>query len=607
MIGKINKSIQWKINLTTALIICIALIASSFVTYRRETGILQNELEDKGKMILAPYVSIAKNSINSGNYTLLRNAYKELMDFDDEVRYLVLVDKTGKALVHSNLEREGRVFNDPVGIKAATSIEPLTQLYYRDTGEVLYDVSYPVKINGQHWGAMRAGIPVEVLKTAQNSALKSAVLIAFLVVAVSLLLMAFVVKRILDPINHVVEKTRLVSEGDFTQTVEVNSKDEIGTMANAFNEMITNIRSLINQVKEAASRVAEMSMQLSKNSGESSLIISRGAAAVQEVANGNTSLSQNISEISKVVEQLSETIRHIASGAQEQALSVTKVSTSVGEMATAIEEVASSAGDVSESTMKTVTVAKNGSQAVSDTINGMGKIKSKVYETAQKIKELGQSSQQIGEIIEVIDEIADQTNLLALNAAIEAARAGEHGKGFAVVADEVRKLAERSGSATKEIAVLVTNIREGIDRAVNAMEEGTNEVEEGVNLATTAGKALDEITATVDKVLDQVNAISAGAQQAAASSSEVVQSMETVAAVTQENTAATEQMAAGSEQVVSSINHISAISQNSTSAAHNISVSTQEMAASVEEIAASSKALSQMSEKLDLLVQKFKA
>ncbi|MHB9093383.1 MAG: methyl-accepting chemotaxis protein [Eubacteriales bacterium] len=601
----VQRSIKWKINLMVIIIVFLALFASTVISINRESKTLYNELEDKGRMTATPFAGISVEGIKKGNYDFLRKSYKDLMQSDSEIRYIVLVDNTGKAIVHSNLEREGRIFNDSVGIKAATSEISLAQLYKQDTGEILYDISVPVSVDGKHWGAVRLGIPVEVLNKAQATARNSAIAVAIIVIILSIILTLVVVKSIIHPVNQVVEKAKLVSLGDFTQTIDVRTNDEIGLMANAFNEMVGNIKNLINEVKNTTGQVTDTSLRLSKNSDESAKVVSQVASAIQEVAMGNTEQSKNVMETVKIINQLGDAVGHIASGAQEQATSVNLVSRTVGEMALSIEAVATNAQQILNATMQTSEVAKNGSQAVLDTVTGMGKIKDKVYETAEKIKELGDHSQQIGEIIEVIDDIAEQTNLLALNAAIEAARAGEHGKGFAVVADEVRKLAERSGKATKEIAVLITNIQKGTERAVVAMEEGTREVEAGVRLATGAGTALDEILRNVNEALNQVRNISAEAQNAAISSTEVVQSIENVAAITEENTAATEQMAAGSDQAVSAITQISAVSEKSAAAAEQVSASTEEMTATIEEIALSAKALTKMSGTLNSLVEKF--
>ncbi len=601
----VQRSIKWKINSMVIIIVFLALFASTVISINRESKTLYDELEDKGKMTATPFVGIAEEGIKKGNYDFLRKSYKDLMQSDSEIRYMVLVDNIGKAIVHSSLEREGQIFNDPVGIKAATTEISLAQLYKRETGEVLYDISVPVSADGKHWGAVRLGIPVEVLNKAQATARNSAIAVAVIVIIFSMVLTLAVVRSIIRPVTQVVEKAKLVSLGDFTQTIEVRTNDEIGLMARAFNDMIGNIKNLITEVKNTAGQVTDTSLLLSKNSDESAKVVSQVASAIQEVAMSNTEQSQNVTETVKIINQLGDAIGHIAGGAQEQATSVNQVSRTVGEMASSIEAVASNAQQVLDATMQTSEVAKNGSQAVLHTVTGMGKIKDKVYETAEKIKELGDHSQQIGEIIEVIDDIAEQTNLLALNAAIEAARAGEHGKGFAVVADEVRKLAERSGKATKEIAVLITNIQKGTERAVVAMEEGTREVEAGVRLATGAGTALDEILRTVNEALNQVRNISTEAQNVAVRSTEVVESIENVAAITEQNTAATEQMAAGSDQAVSSITQISAVSEKSAAAAEQVSASTEEMTATIEEIALSAKALAKMSGNLNSLVEKF--
>jgi len=236
----------------------------------------------------------------------------------------------------------------------------------------------------------------------------------------------------------------------------------------------------------------------------------------------------------------------------------------------------------------------------------MLKVKDAVFETAQRIQDLGVQSQKIGEIIQVIDDIAEQTNLLALNAAIEAARAGEHGKGFAVVADEVRKLAERSGKATKEIAELITNIQRGTKVAVDSMQVGTREVESGVELAQDAGQSLKEIVQGVNTAGEQVHKIMEIINEILTGSEEVSKAVNNVAAITEENSAATEEMSASAEEVNSSMQNIASISEENASGAEEVSASTEELTASIEEISSSSEQLARMAQELQNMVARFK-
>lgn len=572
--------------------------------------------------------AIAKVSHSAGEaarliekYGSVEVAYNELHNLLDkdaggQIAYHIVVGNDGTAIVHQNKMREGVVFNDPVGIKAATAKELTIQWYPRNTGEMLIDISTPIYIKGAHIGAIRMAVIPQQKKTglrflgvvAAGALLPLAVQcftnrnISYISLGLLVALMgvAFWMYKqyYIEPLKELERLGAALVKADISKIAAVKNNDEIGQILYKFNSVVIFLRETIGGVVQDSMEVATASEELASHTDESARVIIQVASAIQEVAEGNNQQSKNVVEMVKVMNQLSEAIDHIATGAQEQASSINRVSGNVGQMAQAIEGVAQNTQQVLDATLRTTEVAKNGSRAVADTVTGMGKIKDKVYETAGKIKELGEHSQQIGEIIQVIDDIAEQTNLLALNAAIEAARAGEHGKGFAVVADEVRKLAERSGKATKEIAELIINIQRGTDRAVSAMEEGTAEVEEGVNLATGAGKALDEILATVHEVLDQVHSISGAAQQVAAGSTEVVAGIENVAAIVEENTAATEQMAASSDRATSSINQISSISERTAVTAQEVSASTQEMTATVEEVASAVKTIAQMAEKL---------
>ncbi len=426
-------------------------------------------------------------------------------------------------------------------------------------------------------------------------------------VLVSLGLGFYLARKIVTPIKSIVENSKMVAEGDFSiDEIAVNTKDECSDLAESFNTMVRNVKALIQQISVSTDEVASTSQQLSANSEQVSKVVQQVTVAIQEVAKGAADQSSYVNNTFETVGHVNTTIQQISAGAKEQANSIGVTAQMVSQMANSIQEVAVSAQTVSNTAEKTKEAADKGENAVALTMKGMESIKDKVFESANKIKELGEHSQHIGEIIQVIDDIAEQTNLLALNAAIEAARAGEHGKGFAVVADEVRKLAERSGKATKEIENLIINIQNLTAGAVQAMEQGTSEVEQGSSLAFDAGNALKEILSTVEQTYQQVQNISAAAEEISASSQEVVKAIDNVSAITEENSTASQQLNSASSQVATAMESVASITEETTASAEEVSASSEEMTASIEEMSAASKNLADMADNLNMIIGKFK-
>jgi twitching motility protein PilJ len=248
-------------------------------------------------------------------------------------------------------------------------------------------------------------------------------------------------------------------------------------------------------------------------------------------------------QVAKAASETQSTASHLASAAENQAKEIGAASQAINEMAVSIDHVSSNAAESAAVAERAVAIANKGADVVQDTITGMDTIRGQIQETSKRIKRLGESSQEIGDIVSLINDIADQTNILSLNAAIQASMAGDAGRGFAVVADEVQRLAERSSAATKQIAALVKTIQTDTNEAVISMEQTTTEVVNGAKRAQDAGVALEEIENVSTSLAELIQNISNAARQQAASAGHVSNTMNVIQEITAQTVTATEQTA----------------------------------------------------------------
>ncbi|WP_144513394.1 methyl-accepting chemotaxis protein [Bacillus sp. FJAT-22090] len=376
-------------------------------------------------------------------------------------------------------------------------------------------------------------------------------IIGIVSVLIGIAIALFIGRLISKPIVLLATSAKRMADGDLTvNKVSVKNKDEVGDLVDSFNLMAKNLRMVIEQVSTNAEHVASSAEELTASAEQTSL----------------------------ATEQIATSIQDIASGSETQVVGANESSSAMKEMATGIQQVAETSSSVSESAIETNKEANLGNESLQQMIHQMNKIDAAVSDSAIGIKKLGELSKEIGNIIGVITGIADQTNLLALNAAIEAARAGEHGKGFAVVADEVRKLAEQSKESADQIAGLITQTQEDTTKAIQVMEVGTKEVAAGKQLVDETGERFEKILLSIEQVTAQI----------------------------QEVSAISEEMSASAEEVNASIEEMASIAQYSAENTQNVASASEEQLASMEEITASANSLSKMAEDLQAIVRQFK-
>ncbi|PKO17715.1 MAG: hypothetical protein CVU39_04330 [Chloroflexi bacterium HGW-Chloroflexi-10] len=626
-------------------------------------SVYQPIYDDSNKMIAVLFIGIKQQSVQS-----LRDAVIGLKIGQDGFVYVVrgsgrqqgeyVFSKNGKADGQNVLQQKD---NDgqPVLQEIITNAK---QLKTGETGETTYDwaalpgekpqpyLARYAYFSSWDW-VIVANAPLDEIQVAYDKLDQQLMrmiwimVIAGLIVAViGGIINGIFANAIANPLKEIAHAAAKISQGKINTQINYQREDEIGILAKAFRSMINylqelanastemakgnlsvdvkplsgedvlgtafaemslSLRSVVSQVTRQASELDQSARQLALAATQASLATEQIAVTIQEVARSTSSQAESLTRATASIDQTTRAIEGVAGGAQEQASAVGKASTITADITQTIQQVTKNTDSVTENADNAAKAAQNGAKTVQETITSIESIREKVGISAAKVQDLGQRSEEIGIIVSTIEDIASQTNLLALNAAIEAARAGEQGKGFAVVADEVRKLAERSASATREIAGIIHTVQSTVEETALAMKTSAEEIQRGVNSAASAGLALEEILRAAQTVQVQADQAARAAARMNQASGELVDSMDRVSAVVEENTASTEEMAASSGEVTEIVELIASISQENSAAVEEVSASTEEMSAQVNEVGQSARRLEENARVLRAVVEKF--
>lgn len=485
---------------------------------------LQKSIEDRSAKITTALADIEKMPMNTQGKDLVTKVQLAMENHHKAMAQVVQLAMNGKNVDAYALYTQ--------------SVEPLTNNLTSSLRNLMdYYTAISEQMNKDNQAALQRAMTL---------------MIGILVISLAILIVSgiYITKLITSPLRNMVFTCEEFAAGDFRDKPrKFVRKDEIGQVADALMNMRDSLRKLMRRVNESAEQLAASSEELTASADQS-------AQAVNQVAGS---------------------ITDVATGAEKQLTISNETAAVMQQLFTSIKQVDVSTDQAADQSMQAVHKANKGNQSVNQAVNQMDSIERTVTSSAAVVAKLGERSKEIGQIVDTISGIAGQTNLLALNAAIEAARAGEQGRGFAVVAEEVRKLAEQSQDAAKQIATMIGEIQDDTDRAVAAMNDGTQEVQLGAKVVTASGEVFREIAALVSKVSEQTKEISV----------------------------AVENVTTGSQQIVQSVNQIDELSKLSTEKAQTVSAATEEQSASIEEIASSSQALAKLAMDLREAVSKF--
>ena len=571
LLSLFKKSIRAQI---VGAVVIILLLLESFVSLfypAKQRSISMATVQTEVKTLSAMLSFSVGMGLGESNFDIVKTAF-DWAKKDKNVAFITIRDENNSEIVSYN----------PNKIDVAKYLQASDNSLINSKGYIT--VATPISYKGKNLGRIVLVYSLsEVNKTITDDLYLSSI-INILIFLTGVFLILWLTRIIISRVKKLNAAVQEVAQGNLSVEIDIKSVDEVGVLAVSFKKMTQSIKdanqmlveeknSIAAKVEEAVKESESQKIYLAQSIDKMMIEMNKFAAGdltvtlesdegdeISKLYSGFSKAIYNIKEMFiKVNEALEATAsasneifsstEEMAAGTQEQNSQIAEVASSIEQMAKTILATSKNSSVAAEAAKNSGLIAHEGGNVVSETIEGMNRIASVVSKSAETVQALGKSSNEIGEIIQVIDDIADQTNLLALNAAIEAARAGEHGRGFAVVADEVRKLAERTTKATKEIATMIKQIQKDTGGAVQSMQEGTKEVERGKIMADKAGDSLQKIISGASKVADVIMQVAAASEEQSAASEQISKNIEAISNVTNESAAGIQEIAKASEDL----------------------------------------------------------
>lgn len=570
------RSLQTKMLIVFSLIFVLSSIFLSYSIYQSSSSLVVDSVSTQAKLIgekvvstinVDQYEQITLESGETDYYFELREGLTELKEMNG-LKYLYTMARSSTN--NGGYEYYYVVDGSPLNSEDASALGDVEENQYDELiqtfetgktqiGEFTYDEEYgatvtayvPISNNkGETIGVVGADFDAENIYQLMNDKKKYMILMTVAVLAIMILVIFIITRMLIKPLKELSLQMKKVRTGDFNVQLQTKRKDEIGELTHSFNEMVEDVKGMIYTVNLSSKKLTVSSEELAGT------------------ADQNSSTS----------ELLSEAVQDITQGANRQVAIISNAVEMIQEMTTSLETISNNLSEVSASSQTANTISINGKNQVEKAIEQIEHIKNAQFHSSQVMKELGEKSKEIDEIVVVITDIASQTNLLALNASIEAARAGEHGRGFAVVSEEVGKLAEQSAGAAKGISHLIKEIQLKTQNAVETMENGNREVERGTIEFVNVSHAFNQINEAIQSVAGQIKLVS-----------------ESILL-----------LSSGSAQIVQVIGEVHDIADHFSHATGDFAELTDSQLAMIQEVNASIEQLNEMSGQLENLVHQFK-
>jgi methyl-accepting chemotaxis protein len=595
---KLTKKFLVSILFVLAVVMTIMVIVLSI----HQKGVLVKELNNKGKNTTEFLAGISAEPVLSYNFAFLENYVRDSAR-DQDVVYVVIEDKQGNPLTHQK---------EPRGKDGILEF----------TAKIMHD--------NDQIGVVKAGYSTRSIEKSLREAQMIIIGLSVCMMAV-ISLVVFLLFRViaLRPIESLQATITRVASGDLSRTMEVLTNDEIGELGRAANKMVVDLKRLIASVlqtakqtvasaeqiaagshkvheganataeamAQTASTVVEMAVSfkgVAENAGEmsnaatdASSSATEMASSIEEVSRNSGALAAAVEDTALSIEEMIASIKQVSENSDALSASAEQTSSSITEMSHTVREVEQRAVESARLAEKvSLDASDRGMAAAREAIAGMQNIKETVEATAAVVNRLGKRSHEIGQILKVIDEVTDQTSLLALNAAILASQAGEHGKGFAVVAEEIKDLAERTAASTQEIAGLIASVQEETAESVQAMGRGLKAVERGVDLVNVTSDVLEQVAGSSQQSVVMARAIEKTTAEQAKGVAQITETSLSISGQLEQVAGALQEQRKGSERIVQAAERMRDITRQVRSTTQEQTKGSRSIANAVESVTA---------------------